>query len=130
MKKINSLVLILATLIFANGFDANAQTVKRIQFAKGKSSATVRDNTGSSGVYYDLRVKGGQKMALNLSPAAKVGIKVEKDGGGEVLLREERGGSYVLYFEEGGDISIFVGSLSGKPVAFTLSVSITRITDI
>src|SRR5215204_4771603 len=130
MKRIIGSFVLLVALIFSNGSGANAQTVKRIQFAKGKSSATVRDNTGTTGVYYDLRVKGGQKMVLNLSPAARVGIKVEKDGGGEVLLREERGGSYVLYFEEGGDISIFVGSLSGKPVAFTLSVSITRITDI
>jgi hypothetical protein len=130
MKKFISLFLLLAALVFSNGFEANAQTVKRIEFAKGKSSATVRDNTGSTGVYYDLRVKGGQKMVLNLSPASKVGIKVEASGGGEVLLREERGGYYELYFEEGKNVSIFVGSLNGKPVPFTLTVKITRMTDI
>jgi hypothetical protein len=130
MKKIISSLLVLAVLIFSNGFDANAQTVKRIQFAKGKSSATVRGNTGSTGVYYDLRVKGGQKMTVTLSPAKGVGVKVERDGGAEVMLREERGGSYTLYFEEGGEISIFVGSTSGKSVPFTLSVSVTRMTDI
>ena len=130
MKKIISLLLLLATLVFSNGFEANAQTVKRIEFAKGKSSAIVRGNTGTTGVYYDLRVKGGQKMVLNLTPTAKVGIKVEAEGGGEVLLREERGGSYVLYFEEGKEVSIFVGSLSGKSVPFTLTVKITRMTDI
>jgi hypothetical protein len=130
MKKVISLFLLFVTLVISNGFEANAQTVKRIQFAKGSNSATVRDNTGNNGVYYDLRVKGGQKMALNLSPSAKVGIKVEKNGGGEVLMREERGGFYELYFEEGGDISIFVGSTNGKPEPFTLTVKITRMTDI
>jgi hypothetical protein len=128
MKKIISLALILMTLAFFSAAEADAQT--RIQFAKGKNSATVRGRTGSTGVYYDLRVKGGQKMAVNLSPGSKVGIKVEKDGGSEVLLREERGGSYELYFEEGGDISIFVGSTSGGSVPFTLTVKITKLADI
>lgn len=129
MKKVIGSLLILAALIFSNGFDAQAQTVKVIQFAKGKSSATVRGNTGSSGVYYNLRVKGGQKMTLNLSPSAKIGIKVESSSG-EVLLRKERGGSYVLYFEEGQGISIFVGAAGGSSAPFTLTVAITRITDI
>lgn len=130
MKKSISLFLIFAALLFSNAFEAQAQTVKRIQFAKGKTSATVRGNTGSGGVYYELRVKGGQKMTLNLAPAAAVGIKVEAGGGTEVLLREERGGSYELYFEESHDITIFVGSRSGRSAAFTLTVKITRMTDI
>ena len=130
MKKMISLAWVLMTLMFFSPMDAAAQTIKRIEFAKGKTSAIVRDNTGSSGVYYNLRVKGGQKMTLNLSPAAKVGIKVERDGGREVLLREEQGGAYELYFEEGGEISIFVGSRSGKSVPFSLAVKITRMTDI
>ena len=129
MKKILSLSLILLTLAFFGSADAAAQSVKNIQFAKGKSSATVRGTTGDYGVYYKLRVKGGQKMALNLSPK-NVGIKVERGGGAEVLLREERGGSYEVYFEEGGEISIFVGSTNGKSVPFTLGVKITRMTDI
>jgi hypothetical protein len=129
MKKIIGSLVVLAALIFSNGFEAEAQTVKVLQFAKGRSSATVRGNTGSGGVYYNLRVKGGQKMTLDLSPSAKVGIKVDSSNG-EVLLREERGGSYVLYFEEGQGISIFVGSTGGRPVPFTLTVSITRMTDI
>lgn len=130
MKKVTSLFLIFAALLFSNAFEAGAQTVKKIQFAKGKNSATVRGNTGSGGVYYELRVKGGQKMMLNLSPAAAVGIKVESGGGAEVLLREERGGTYELYFEESRYITIFVGSRSGKSAPFTLSVKITRMTDI
>jgi hypothetical protein len=131
MKKVISLFLLLVALVFSNGFAANAQTVKRIQFAKGKSSATVRGITGSYGIYYNLRVKGGQKMALSLSPAKGVGIKVERGGGAEeVLLREDRGGFYEVYFEEGGEISIFVGSTGARSVPYTLTVKITRMTDI
>jgi hypothetical protein len=130
MKKIISFSLLAVALIFANGFEANAQTVKRIQFAKGRSSAVVRGITGSSGIYYNLRVKGGQKMMLSLSPAKGVGLKVERDGGAEVMLREERGGFYELYFEEGGEISIFVGSTGARSVPYTLTVKITRMTDI
>lgn len=115
------------TLVFFSGPETKAQA--RIRFAKGKNSAIVRGNTGSYGVYYTVRAKGGQKIALNLSPASKVGIKVER-GRGEVLLREERGGFYEVYLEEGGDISIFVGSAGGRPVPFTLSVKITNMTDI
>ena len=130
MKKIIITALIIMMATFTGGFEARAQAVKRLQFAKGKNSATVRDNTGRSGVYYDLRVKGGQKMALKLTPNSKVGIKIERDGGGEVLLREERGGSYELYFEEGGDISIFVGSTNGRPAAFALTVTIAKMANI
>jgi hypothetical protein len=130
MKKVIGLILLSVALIFANGFEAHAQTVKRIQFARGKSSATVRGITGSTGIYYTLRVKGGQKMALSLSPSAGVGIKVERGGGAEVMLREKRGGFYELYFEEGGEISIFVGSNGARSVPFTLTVKITRMTDI
>ena len=130
MKKVIGLILLSVALIFSNGFETRAQAVKRIQFARGKSSATVRGITGSTGIYYNLRVKGGQKMALSLSPSAGVGIKVERDGGAEVMLREERGGFYELYFEEGGEVSIFVGSTGARSVPFTLTVKITRMTDI
>jgi hypothetical protein len=127
MKKIISLALILMTLVFFSGTETNAQM--RIRFAKGKNSATVRGNTGRNGVYYTVRARGGQKIALNLSPASKVGVKVER-GRDEVLLREERGGFYEVYLEEGGDISIFVGSTNGQSVPFALSVKITNMTDI
>ena len=47
MKKVTSLFLIFAALLFSNTFEASAQTVKKIQFAKGKNSATVRGNTAN-----------------------------------------------------------------------------------
>ena len=130
MKKVISLFLLTVTLFFANGFEANAQIGKRIQFAKGKSSATVKGTTEKYGSYYNLRVKGGQKLLLNLSPARGVGIRVERADGSELFLRREHGGIHEVYFEEGGEISILLGSINGKSVPYTLTVKITRMTDI
>ncbi|HYP49718.1 MAG TPA: hypothetical protein VEQ34_02165, partial [Pyrinomonadaceae bacterium] len=102
MKKIISLSLLLLTFAFIGGIQAKAQSPKRIQFAKGKTSATVKATTGSYGTTYVVRAKSGQKLVLNLAPAQKVGIKVETEGrfGHTVLLREERGGSYEVGLEE------------------------------
>lgn len=130
MKKVISLFLLIATLAFSNALEANAQTAKRIEFPRGRSWTTVRGTTGKYGVYYNLRVKSGQKMTVSLTPARGIGIKIERDGGVEVLLRAERGGEHTVYFEDGGEISIFVGSTSGKSVPFALTVNIARMTDI
>lgn len=110
----------------------SAQAERRIQFPKGKSSAVVKGSTGIFGVTYVLRARSGQKIVLDLSPAARVGVKVETDGryGHQVLLREERGGHYEIGLEESGDYTIFVGSTTGKPVQFILKVSVTRLVEI
>jgi hypothetical protein len=132
MKKIIGLSLMLIAFAFIGGIQAKAQTPKRIQFAKGKTSTTVKGSTGAYGTTYVVRAKSGQKLVLNLTPAQKVGIKVETDGrfGQTVLLREERGGTYEVGLEESGDYTIFIGSTDGKPVSFALTVSITNMTDI
>ena len=108
------------------------QTEKRITFAKGKSSAVVKGNTGQSGTYYVVRARQGQMLTLDVSPAAKVGVKVETDGryGHSVLLREEHGGRFEIGLEEAGDYTIFIGSLNGKPVSFNMTVSIRKLADI
>ena len=112
--------------------NANGQTVKRIEFGKGKNSATVRGTTGQNGVAYSIRARSGQKLVLTLSPRSGVGIKVEINGrfGHTVLLREEQGGTYEIGLEESGDYTIFVGTTSGRSAAFTLGVHIRRMTDI
>jgi hypothetical protein len=132
MKKIISLSLMLLASVFIHGVEAKAQTLKPIQFAKGKSSATVKGNTGSYGVTYVVRAKSGQKLVLNLTPIKQVGIKVETNGsyGEMVLLREERGGTYEVGLEESGDYTIFIGSMNNQPVAFTLTVKIAKLRDI
>jgi hypothetical protein len=109
-----------------------AQVPKRIEFAKGKSSATVRGTTGPNGATYSVRARSGQMLVLTLSPESGVGIKVENIGrfGHTVLLREEQGGTYQVGLEENGEYTIFLGATGGKSAAFTLSVRIVRMTDI
>src|SRR5215218_6891085 len=92
--------LLMAVMLFSA--DAMAQGPKRIEFEKGKSSATVRGVTGQNGTTYIVRARSGQKLVLTLSRRANVGIKVESDGryGHAVLLREESGGTYEVGLEE------------------------------
>jgi opacity protein-like surface antigen len=126
------LISISIAIILFTALEASAQEPKRIQFAKGKSSATVSGATGAYGITYVVRARSGQKIVLKLTPAIGVGIKVETEGsdGQQVLLREETGGSYVVGLEESGDYSIFIGSTKGRSVNFTLTVSITKMTDV
>src|SRR5262245_61178770 len=127
--------MILSTLLIAVVLTAavqtNAQSATRIQFAKGKNSATVKGNTGSYGASYVVKARSGQKVMLTLAPVANLGIKVETNGadGDMVLLREERGGTYEIYLEQSGDFTIFIGSINHKPVPFTLTVKITKMAD-
>ena len=132
MKTKMILSTLLMTLMLMSAVQTTAQTATRIQFAKGKSSATVKSNTGSNGVTYTIKARSGQKMILTLTPTAGLGLKVESDGanGEMVLLREEKGGTYEIGLEESGDYTIFIGSIQHKPVAFTLTVKITKMTDI
>lgn len=131
MRKISLLAFIFVIALTVST-SANAQSPTRIQFAKGKSSAVVKGSTGQYGVTYFIRARSGQKIVLDLSPASKVGIKVETNGryGQTVLLREERGGHHEVGLEESGDYTIFIGSTNNKPVPFTLNVRITKLADI
>ena len=130
MNKTTIILLALTAVLFIWNSESAAQT--RIRFAKGRSSAMVRGNTGNSGTEYVVRARSGQKIELTLSPLEGVGIRVTGNGrdGETVLLREERGGTFVVGLEESGDYVIFIGSVSGKPVAFSLTVAITRMSDI
>lgn len=131
MKRFKSLLLMIAVGMIAAS-PLNAQSERRIQFPKGKSSTVVRGSTGSSGVTYVLRARSGQKIVLDISPAAGLGVKVETNGryGQMVLLREERGGHYEVALEESGDYTIFVGSTSGRPVSFIMKVGVTKLADV
>ena len=125
-----SLALLVASGVFIG--TASAQRPIRIQFAKGASSTAVKGSTGNTGTSYVLRARSGQKIVIDLSPTSRVGIKVERDGrfGHEVMLREEQGGHYEIGLEESGEYTIFVGSTSGKPVNFNMTIRITKMTDI
>lgn len=130
MKKI---IITLAVSIFLSAAQsAFAQDAQRIQFAKGKSSAVVQGSTGEYGVTYVVKARSGQKLVLTLTPASGVGIKVETEGtdGQSVLLREEKGGTYEIGLDADGDYTIFLGSTNGKSKAYTLTVKITKMTDV
>ena len=128
-----NLIVLLAIWMVLFTFQAvQGQTVKRIQFAKGRSSARVQGVTGVYGVTYVVRARSGQKLVLTLMPRSRVGIKVQTDGsyGQQVLLREESGGTYEVGLEEGGDYTIFMGSTNSKSAAYSLTVKIVKMTDI
>jgi hypothetical protein len=131
MKNLKPLISTIVIALLVAG-PLNAQTPRRIQFQKGKSSTVVKGVSGSSGVTYVLRARSGQKIVLDLSPKKGVGIKVETNGryGQMVLLREEIGGHYEVGLEETGDYTIFIGSTSGTSVPFILKVGVTRLSDI
>ncbi len=132
MKKLLNWCLLTAALAVIFCIEIDAQAPKRIQFAKGKSSVTLKGNTGSYGMTYVVRARSGQKLIVDLIPVSRVGIKVETVGrfGEMVLLREEGGGRYEIGLDESGEYTIFVGSIGGKPVPFTLAVEIRRLADI
>lgn len=127
-----SIFLTASMILAAFAATATGQAEKRITFAKGKSSAVVKGNTGRHGIYYVVRARQGQMLTLDVSPAARVGVRVEFSGrfGHSVLLREEHGGRFEIGLEEAGDHTIFIGSLNGKPVQFSMTVSIRKLADI
>jgi hypothetical protein len=105
---------------------------KRIQFAKGATSATVHGLTGEYGTTYVIRARSGQKLIISLAPTKGLGIKVETNGrfGQTVLLREGSGGHYEVGLEESGDYTIFIGSTNGKSTTFTLTVATGKLAEI
>jgi hypothetical protein len=129
---ISRFLLVTALLVLAAALNVSGQPLKRIQFAKGTSSATVKGSTGNSGTTYVVGARSGQKIVITITPRAGVGVKVEHDGrfGHEVLLREDRGGTYEVGLEESGDYTILLGSSSGRPAAYTMTVKIVKMTDI
>ena len=132
MRRKLSIAAWLLCLVAVSGLRTDAQARIRIQFPKGRSSVELKGSTGKFGITYLIRAKSGQKLVLDLSPASKVGVKVETVGryGHMVLLREERGGHYEIGLEEAGEYTIFIGSTGRTPAAFDLKVAITRMTDI
>ena len=126
------MMVVVAGLVMAFAQPARAGAPSRIQFARGKSSALVKGSTGDSGATYVIRANGGQVLMLDLSPRAGVGIKISFEGpdGLAVLLKEERGGDYEVGLEETGDYTIFIGSTTGKPTSFAVSVKTRKMKDI
>lgn len=109
-----NLILVFAVMGGSALYSA-AQTPKRIQFAKGKSSTVIKGMTGNNGIGYVLRARSGQKLILVLSPANAVGVKVETTGryGPMILLREAHGGHYEIGL---GETEMSRSLLAPRPV--------------
>ena len=132
MKRIINLALIFTVLTVIYTVQVKAQEPVRIQFAKGKSSATVKGSTGKYGTTYVIRAKSGQKLVLMLSPTKNVGIDVRTQtrDGEVVLLQYEAGGTYRIGLDETGDVTIFIGATTRQPQNFTLTVKVAKLADI
>jgi hypothetical protein len=121
------IALAIGVVLFA-AQSSSAQTDTRIKFGKGQSSTIVNGVTGMDGASYVIRLKGGQKMILNLTPATGAGIKVEADRmyGHVVLATGKKGGNYIAYTDEPGDCTIFIGATKHRSIPFTLAVTVVK----
>ena len=100
------------------GSNANAQTEKSVQLARGKSFTVVQDTTGEHDANSVVRATSGRKLVLDLMLAAKASIRAEFDGTYRemVLLRDEKGSDLEIGLEESGDYRIFVGPINNFPI--------------
>jgi hypothetical protein len=125
--------LFAALMLVAAPTFAQSDIVKRpVQFAKGKSGATIKGSvTGDETVDYTLRAAAGQTMTVKLSSASAVYHNVLPPGStGEALFVGSRDGSRsTTTLPASGDYTIRLyqmghASSSGKRSNFTLDVAI------
>ena len=124
-KQITSILLI--TFILASVNIIQAQTDKRIQFAKGKNSATVKGvfTKPNSGESYLLGVKARQKLTVNFEPdsgAAMPVVQVSTPGKNGKTVLDESFGEFEIDLETSGEYTIFVGC--AKRCRYSLTVTI------
>ncbi|MCB9459044.1 MAG: hypothetical protein H6670_05305 [Anaerolineaceae bacterium] len=120
MKRLIMLVLAIALLAVPSVF---AQTVERIQFPAGGTSATVSGTlvgSGDSADSYVLYAFAGQQMTINLNPAV---LTVISPTG--TLMLNNTSGPYSVTLPETGDyhVTASVGLAAGT-VPYTMTVSI------
>ncbi|HEX3102431.1 MAG TPA: hypothetical protein VHQ01_11590 [Pyrinomonadaceae bacterium] len=126
-KKIVGSVLI-STLLFSQA--VFTQTAKRIQFAKGQSSATVTGTLKSdSQAIYKIGAKKGQKLTVDFKSnvGKNAGITIfapDPDGENKLIWGEDGLGSKSMEFDLNftGDYEIEVGST--RRCSYTLIVKI------
>ena len=132
MRAFLSCLLAALALAAAPSF-AQSDIVKRpVQFAKGKSGATIKGSlTGDQTVDYTLRAAAGQTMTLNLSGVSSVNFNVLPPGStGEALFVGSRDGNRsTTTLPTSGEYTVRVYQMgnaasSGKRSNFTLDVAI------
>jgi len=112
---------------------AQPDIVKRpVQFAKGKSGATIKGSiTGDQTLDYTLRAAGGQTMTVKLSGGSSVNFNVMPPGStGEALFVGSRDGNRsTTMLPASGEYTVRIYQMgnaasSGKRSNFTLEVAI------
>lgn len=77
MRKILAISFLFFGIALAANAEIKAQTVKRVQFAKGATSATVKGTiTGYKYVDYKIGIRTGQVLSLELSPQNKAELVI------------------------------------------------------
>lgn len=120
MKRLILLVVAICLLAVPSVF---AQTVERLQFAAGATSATVTgtvNGTGISSHTYILYAFAGQQMTINLNP---INLTVSSPSG--TLLTNHTTGPYTVTLPETGDYYVTASvPLAAGDTPYTMTVSI------
>lgn len=129
MRKINYKLLITLMLLsgaLAFGFAKTGMT-KRIKFAKGKSSATIKNSVLRDEVhYYLVKVNKGQKMAIKITSVEKnASFRILKPAGGYLEGANEmtEPTDWSGTAQQSGDYKIEVASDRGN-ATYRLTVSV------
>jgi hypothetical protein len=113
LKKTGLQVLALALMLTLSGADLMAQ--RRINFRRGRSSATVRGNIGPNGYQeYVLRGRAGQVMS----------IRITSGNGGVIVNAGTASGRSFSLDMSGGDHLLSIVNTRGRATNYTLTVSI------
>lgn len=108
MKKILACSFLFFGILFLSNTETKAQTVKRVQFAKGATSATVKGTiTGYRYIDYKIGIRAGQILSLELSPQNKAELVIfMPDGENMPDAAGISGGT--MQIEESGDYKVRV----------------------
>ena len=130
MKKL--LAGLLAGALFT-GAALNAEAATQISFAKGKSSASVSGKIkGNEDIDYLIRARSGQTLTVDFKAskgAAYFNVLPPGSTGEAIFVGSNDGDHFTTTLPSDGDYTIRVYLMggakdSGKPVSFTLKVSI------
>jgi hypothetical protein len=132
MRTLLSCLLAVLVLVAAPSFSQPDIVKRPVQFAKGKSGATLKGSlTGDQTVDYTLRAAAGQTMTVKLSGGSSVNFNVLPPGStGEALFIGSRDGNRsATALPASGEYTIRVYQMghaasSGKRSNFTLDLAI------
>lgn len=127
MRKINWKIILTTVLLSASLIFGQTEQTKRIKFAKGKSSATVKDSVLRDEIhYYLVKIGKGQKMTVKITSIEKnASFRILKpsgeyvQGAGEMDDPKNWSGDVT----ESGDYKIEVGADRGN-ATYRLTVSV------